>query len=201
MDAKRSEEFKKEHGIDKDTFVFLLLGRIAKEKSMDVSLKGYAKFLKVHPEIKSKMIVVGGGPQRPELDLLVEQLNIKDHVDFIGPVKASEVPFYYHLADIYTSASLTETQGLTFMEAMASGDIVLARMDDNLSGTIIDGETGFFFINEDNFVEKAYRILMLNKEEKEQIKKNSLKIVEKYSIEKFYENIMEVYYRALRKFF
>lgn len=201
VDIKRSEEFKKEHGIDKDTFVFLLLGRIAKEKSMDVSLKGYAKFLKVHPEIKSKMIVVGGGPQRPELDLLVEQLNIKDYVDFIGPVKASEVPFYYHLADIYTSASLTETQGLTFMEAMASGDIVLARMDDNLSGTIIDGETGFFFINEDNFVEKAYRIFMLKKEEKEQIKKNSLRIVEKYSIEKFYENIMEVYYRALRKFF
>lgn len=201
IDQEKTIKFKKEHGIDDDTIVFLLLGRIAKEKSMDVSIKGYAKFLMAHKEIKSKMIVVGGGPQRPDLEMLVEQLNIKDYVDFIGPVKSSEVPFYYRLADIYTSASLTETQGLTFMEAMASEDIVLARLDDNLSGTIIDGETGFFFLNEDNFVEKAYRIISLSPSQKEKIRKNASLIVEKYSIEKFYDNIMEVYNRALRKFF
>ncbi|MCD8194781.1 MAG: glycosyltransferase, partial [Coprobacillus sp.] len=74
---KRKEEekekeikFKKEHHIDDQTKIFLLLGRLAKEKSMDVSIRGFAKFIKEHPEIKAKMLVVGGGPARNELELL-----------------------------------------------------------------------------------------------------------------------------------
>ena len=85
------------------------------------------------------------------------------------------------------------------MEAMASKCIVLARFDDNLSGTIIEGETGFFFTNEDSFVNKALEIMSLTKEQKDKIIDASLKIVDTYSMEKFYKNIMEVYYRAIRK--
>ena len=40
------------------------------------------------------------------------------------------------------------------MEAMASELIVLARYDDNLSGTIKDNETGFFFKDENDFPDK-----------------------------------------------
>lgn len=120
-------------------------------------------------------------------------------MDFIGKVPASEVPFYYHLADIYTSASITETQGLTFMEAMASGTIVLARFDANLADTIIDGETGFFFTNEDAFVEKVERIFGMNEKERKELVDASYRMVDAYSIERFYNNIMEVYNRALKK--
>ncbi len=191
--------FRIEHHIDKDTKIFLVLGRLAKEKSMDQSIRGYAAFRKAHPEIKSKMIIVGGGPARSELELLVHELGIPEYVDFIGPVSAEEVPFYYHISDIYTSASVTETQGLTYMEAMASHTIVLARLDDNLSGTIIDGRTGFFFTDEANFVEKATKILYLTDIERNNILKQSDEIISKYSIETFYTRIKEVYNRAIRK--
>ncbi len=200
VDVERSEKFKKEHGIGPKTKTFLILGRIAKEKSMDVSIKGFAKYHETYPEEDIKMIVVGNGPQKPELEQLVKTLKIDHLVDFIGPVPAAEVPFYYHLADIYTSASVTETQGLTFMEAMSSGAIVLARYDTNLSGTIIDNDTGFFFTGEQEFVSKAKRIFSLSKEELNVIKNNAYNIVDIYSIERFYNNIMEVYYRALKKY-
>ncbi len=200
IDKERQAAFKKEHGINENTKVFLLLGRVAKEKSMDYSIRGFASFLEKHPEVDTKMLVVGDGPQRPELELLVHELHISDKVDFIGKVPASEVPFYYHLADIYTSASITETQGLTFMEAMASGTIVLARFDSNLADTIIDGQTGFFFTDEQSFVEKSERIFALSEAGRKEIIDNSYKVVDIYSIDKFYENIMEVYNRALKKF-
>lgn len=200
IDKEKTKEFKKAHGIKETTKVFLILGRIAKEKSMDFSIKGFAKYHKKHPNDDIKMLVVGGGPQKEELEELVKDLKIDNIVDFIGPVPATEVPFYYHLADIYTSASTTETQGLTFMEAMAAKDIVLARYDDNLSGTIIDGQTGYFFTDENSFIEKAERIFALSEEEKQEIYKNALDIVDIYSIEKFYNNIIGVYKRAIKKY-
>lgn len=200
INKEKTEEFKKAHGIRKDTKVFLILGRIAKEKSMDFSIRGFAAYVRKHPEQDVKMIVVGGGPQKIELEQLVVELGVQDKIDFIGPVPATEVPFYYHLADIYTSASVTETQGLTFMEAMAAKDIILARFDDNLTGTIIDGQTGFFFTDEDTFITKAERIFDLSESEKQEIYDNALKVVDIYSIEKFYNNIIGVYKRAIKKY-
>lgn len=200
IDKKEVAEFKKEHGIKENTLVFLILGRLANEKSMDVSINYYAGFLKKHPEIDTKMFIVGGGPARNSLELLTHELKIADKVEFIGPVPASRVPFFYYLADVYTSASITETQGLTFMEAMASWTLVLARYDDNLTGVIEDNETGFFFTSEDTFIEKVERIIASNQEEKERIHENALKIIEKYSIQTFYENVMEVYLRCVKKY-
>ena len=199
IDKEKQIEFKKAHGINENTKVFLILGRIAKEKSMDYSIRGFAEYAKKHKEQDVKLLVVGGGPQKEELEQLVKDLDVDPIVDFIGPVPASEVPFYYHLADIYTSASITETQGLTFMEAMCSKDIVLARYDDNLSGTIVDGETGFFFTDEESFIAKAERIFALTEKEKQEVFKNAMEVVDIYSIEKFYNNIMGAYNRAIKK--
>ena len=200
IDVEKQKKFKEEHHINENTKVFLLLGRVAKEKSMDYSIRGFSMYIKKHPEVDARLLVVGDGPQKNELELLTHELHISDKVDFIGKVPASEVPFYYHLADIYTSASITETQGLTFMEAMASGTIVLARFDTNLADTITDGQTGFFFTDEDSFVEKAERIFALSDEGRKKVIDQAYKTVDMYSIDKFYENIMEVYNRALKKF-
>lgn len=199
VDFARQQSFKAEHGIKPETKVFLILGRVAKEKSMDFSLKCLALYHSRHPEQDIKIIFVGGGPQLEELKELVKTLGIEDIIDFIGPVLASEVPFYYHIADIYTSASLTETQGLTFMEAMASKTIVLARFDTNLAETIIDNETGFFFQDAEDFVIKVERIFAMKSSELAHIKEAAIKICDTYSLEKFYDRIMEVYRRAIRK--
>ena len=199
VDINKTLEFKKQHDIKSTTKVFLLVGRIAKEKSMDVSLKGIAAYHKKHPEVDLKVLIVGEGPYHEELQLLGEELGISHFVDFIGAVGGLEVPFYYHLADIYTSASITETQGLTFMEAMAAGKIVLARFDTNLTGTIVNGKTGFFFTDEASFVTQVEKIFSLKKEDKAAIIQEAYRTVDEYSIEKFYHNIMRVYKRAIRK--
>ena len=199
IDQKRMTKFKAEHNIKPTTKVFLLLGRIAKEKSMDVSLRGFAAYHKKHPEVDAKVIVVGNGPFKEELELIAEDLGISSYVDFIGEVSGLEVPFYYHAADIYTSASITETQGLTFMEAMAAGRIVLARFDSNLTGTIINGKTGFFFTDDNSFVSQVEKIFALSKEQKENIIQEAYRQADIYSLDKFYENIVRVYKRAIRK--
>ena len=200
FDVERAKAFKEEHGIDEDTKVVLLLGRVAKEKSMDVSIRFFASYINSHPNQKVKMIVVGDGPQRSELELLTHELHISHLVDFIGFVSAQEVPFYYHLADVFNSASITETQGLTFMEAMSARTLVLARFDDNLTDTIIDGETGFFFTDEASYISQLEKIFALKQEQIDKINENVKAIIDQYSMDKFYTNVLEVYKRALRKY-
>ena len=200
IDQHKLAEFKQAHNIKPNTKVFLILGRIAKEKSMDVSLRSIALYHNKHPEVDIKVIVVGQGPFKEELELYAEELGISNLTDFIGEVGCLEVPFYYHLCDIYTSASITETQGLTFMEAMAAGKIVLARFDSNLTGTITNGKTGFFFTDDNSFVNQVEKIFSLSSKEKEAIIKEAYATVDAYSIDKFYDNIVRVYKRAIRKF-
>ncbi len=200
IDEEKIKTFKKEHRIGENTKVFLILGRIAKEKSMDISIDYINKYYEKHPDEDIKLLIVGNGPQKEEYEELVKTLKIKDLTEFIGAVPANEVPFYYHLADIYTSASVTETQGLTFMEAMAAKTLVVARYDDNLSGTIIDGKSGFFFQDSESFINKIETIFKMSEDEKDKIKKEALEICDMYSIKHFYENIMRTYNRAIRKY-
>lgn len=199
QDKIRQVEFKKKHGIDNDTFILLSLGRVAKEKSIDVCLKGYAKFLKTAKH-KTKMLIVGDGPARVSLELLASDLKISNHVLFLGAVPGHDVAFYYALANVFVSASITETQGLTYMEAMASHRLILARYDDNLVNVVKDNVTGFFFENEEDFGEKLQRLITLDSRKIEEMTVQALELVKSFSIETFYEKIMEVYIRAIRKF-
>ena len=113
---------------------------------------------------------------------------------------ANEVPLYYRLANLFVSASITETQGLTFMEAMASSIPILARFDENLVDVVTDNETGFYFSDELDFAKQIKKIMKLDNKQKEKILINAMNICNQYSLDKFYDNIMEVYTRAIRKY-
>lgn len=199
VDWERLRAIKKKWNIPEDAFSILSLGRIAKEKSIDLCLNGYARHLKNHPDENSLFLVVGGGPALEELKALSKNLGIESHTRFLGPVPQKEVPLYYRLGNVFVSASITETQGLTFMESMAAGIPLMARYDDSLAEIIKDGENGFFFLDEESFPSKLERVMSLSKEERERIVLAARNGLEPYSLERFYKNIMEVYHRAIRK--
>lgn len=198
VNQEKVQEIKDKYGLN-NKYVILSLGRIAKEKSIDICLKGYASFLKEHDGENTIMAVVGGGPALDELKSLVADLGIDSHVKFVGPVNPDEVPLYYALGDCFVSASTSETQGLTFMEAMASDNILFARYDETLSDLIKEGEDGFFFFDEHDFGDKLSRIIALSKEEKQKVYANAHIAIEPYSLEQFYQSVKGVYERARKK--
>ena len=179
--------------------VLLSLGRVAKEKSMDVILKGFAKVIQ-SGEKNIRLLMVGDGPDRHDLIELANQLGISNHVSFVGAVPIQEVPYYYQLADVFVSASLTETQGLTFMEAMVSDRIVLCRFDDNLAELVRHQQTGFIFSDEEDFVRQVKTIFNLTKEKREQMQREVATAVNRYALPNFYQNLIEVYQRATRQY-
>jgi 1,2-diacylglycerol 3-alpha-glucosyltransferase len=179
--------------------VLLSLGRVAKEKSMDVIIKGFAQYLK-KPHPPTTLLVVGDGPDRRDLIQLVSELKLEHAVQFVGAVPIQDVPYYYQLADVFASASLTETQGLTFMEAMVSKRIVLCRYDENLASLIRHQQTGFIFADTDDFSRQLHTIFALEDSKRQSMMIHIEEAVRPYALTTFYENLLGVYQRAIRQY-
>ena len=94
------------------------MGRIAPEKSITVIIDALKKVVAINDNIR--FLIVGGGPQLEELKEYVKNDHIEPYVIFTGPQSGEMVPAHYHISNMFISASLSETQGLTYIEAMAS---------------------------------------------------------------------------------
>ena len=196
----RVNELKRKYGLTDDTFVLLSLGRIAKEKSVDFSMRCFKNFMIAHPEVETKMVIVWGGPAEEELKILADDLEIKDKVIFTGPCDPNEVQYYYALGDAFVSASLSETQGLTYMEAMAAHLYVLARYDHNLLAVIQEGTTGCFFENREEFADKLFKVYNLYKAKDEAMLNEALNSIDHYSIETFHRRVKNAYNHVIKQF-
>lgn len=130
---------------------------------------------------------------------MVSKYNLNDVIRFVGKVDLSEVPYYYASSDVFLNASVSETQGLTFMEAMAGRVVILCRYDNNLANVINDKVNGFFFNDNSDFASKLEYLLSMSKEELDVIRENAFKSIDLFSEKNFYNNIIEVYKRAIRR--
>lgn len=200
-DKEEIAALRKSLGIREDQYVLLCLGRIAEEKSFDVLIDAYKIYLDNHKEDADKtlMLFVGAGPCEEDLKKQTAKLGLEHRIRFLGKVLLTEVPKYYAISDLFLNASITETQGLTFMEAMAARKVVLCRFDTNLLNVITNKVTGFFFRNEEDFQYKLIEIMNYNKNQLEEIKENAYNSIDLFSDNTFYKNVMEVYKNAIRK--
>lgn len=177
-----------------DCFVVTFLGRIAPEKSIEILIDAMKDIVKQSSSIR--LMIVGGGPQLDELKQIVQDNGLSSYIFFTGAKEAEQVPSYYHVSNLFVSASITETQGLTFIEAMASGIPVLARYDKNLDGVIIDGKNGYFFKDKDDLVNK---IIELSQADLTDLSQSAVQHASQYSSENFYNKIISTYQQALSK--
>lgn len=152
---KEAERLMNRLDIDAEDRILLYLGRLAEEKNIDELLQ----LLRLLPSPHLKLLLVGDGPRRKELETMARSFGLAGRVRFAGMVDPGEVPLYYRLGDIFVSASRNETQGLTYMEAMASGLPVLCRQDSCLDGVIQDGVNGFLYRTPEEFCRIVCRLL------------------------------------------
>jgi 1,2-diacylglycerol 3-alpha-glucosyltransferase len=196
---KSVENLRKELGFKNDDFIACCLGRIAHEKSYDIILKGFRKYIDKYEAKNVHLLIVGDGPDKDELEKLAEDLNISNRVKFIGKVDNEDVPKYYWISNLFLNSSISETQGLTFMEAMASDIPILCRFDNSLVGIINNKKTGFFYVDEEDFPDKLEYVKTLGEEKVKDVCKKAKESIDDFSEKTFYHRILEVYNRAIRK--
>lgn len=143
-------------GISDNQTVMLNLGRLGTEKNVDELIRLFAKAAKDRDDIV--FLIVGDGPAREQLGLLSAELSIQNKVIFTGMVDPSQVQYYYQLSDFFASASTSETQGLTYIEAAANGLPLLCRADPCLQDVLIGGVNGYTYSSEAEFLNHFYNI-------------------------------------------
>ena len=183
-------KIKESLGIKPDEKVILLLGRIAEEKSVDVVMNSIPKVFDTIPNVK--FLVVGDGPSKEDLVEMSKNLNISDRVVFTGKVPWTDVPKYYNIADVFVNASLTETQGLTFIEAMAAGVPVVAKFAPNLTEFITHNQNGLL-IKRDIDLSNAIISVLTNDVLSAKLSENGFNTANKYSVEEFGDKLEMLY--------
>ena len=147
----------KQLGIAEDAMVLLNLGRLGTEKNLTELVELFA-VATAHND-KLVLLVVGDGPARKDLEETAERLGVAKKVIFTGMVPPEDVHIYYQLGDVFVSASTSETQGLTYLEAAANGLPLLCRRDPCLEGVLVEGQNGWEYEAEAEFCEILDAIL------------------------------------------
>lgn len=194
INTEKLENLRNKLKIKKDDIVTLFIGRIAEEKSVDFLINNHVYLIKKNKNCK--LLIVGDGPDLEKYKKLAIKNKIENNVIFTGKVKWEETPLYYNLADIFVTASHTETQGLTVIEAMAASVPVIALDDESFRNTVIDGLTGYLFKNKREYLNRMNELI--NSKEKRIKMGNQSRInSEQYSSKYFAERVLDVYKMAL----
>ena len=151
LDPQTRQEKRRSLGLRDEDLVLLNLGRLGGEKNLDELVRLFAEARKENDNLK--FLIVGDGPARGELEKLARQLGVAEQVIFTGMVPPGEVQDYYQLGDLFVSASTSETQGLTYIEAAANGLPLLCRQDDCLEDVLQEGENGYDYTSAEEFLE------------------------------------------------
>ena len=143
-------------------------------------------------------MVVGDGPYKPSLEDLVEELGLESFVSFVGEVSADEVALYYHAADYFVSASTSETQGLTYTEAMASGTQMVVAGNAYLDQLISDRSLGQTYDEKEGFTTSVIDYLTMPPQKKPEVVEKKLYEI---SAEFFGESILTFYNEMIDLYF
>ncbi len=184
---------KKAHHIPLDSPIVLFIGRVAQEKSINMIIDAMPKLLERVP--KAKLVIVGDGPSKLELEEQAQNLGIRDAVIFTGMHPWRTIGKMYQLGNVFVSASVSETQGLTFAEAMAAKLPVLAREDECVTGLIRDHYNGAFFHNPEELATLLAKFLS-NPELMHQMGENAAHSIRPLSSEVFGLNA-EAFYKEI----
>lgn len=190
----RRAKLKSALGIPEDNKVVLYLGRVSEEKNIDEVMQYLDHYMESHNNVT--FLAVGDGPYRGTLEKKAKGLNHRKQMIFAGAKPWDEITHYYQIADVFVSASTSETQGLTYIEALASGIPIVARMDPCLDGVLFHGVNGYGFEDRKSFEDGIDHVLW-NKE-KIDYKKNAWDSVEQFSTEKFAVRIENIYYHVTK---
>ena len=192
--TEEREKLRTSLGIAPDECILLYVGRLAKEKNVEELLGLLAKTGRTQ-----RMLIVGDGPYRAELEKTAEALGVQDRLIFTGMVSPQQVPDYYAAGDVFVSASQSETQGLTYMEAMSSALPVLCRADECLADVITDGENGLLYHNEEEFLSRYERLCRDVLYSKSIGLSAERSIAARYSVEAFTSACLVVYNNAIQR--
>jgi glycosyltransferase involved in cell wall biosynthesis len=112
---------------------------MGREKNVEFLIRAFSELRAQRADVV--FVLVGDGPILPQLKSLAKKLGLADIV-FAGAIPHTEIAAWYQMSDLFLFASLTDTQGIVILEALASGLGVIALRDAAFTDIVINGKNG-----------------------------------------------------------
>ncbi|MCX5852798.1 MAG: glycosyltransferase family 4 protein [Deltaproteobacteria bacterium] len=136
------KEFKKSIGIDPGEKILLSVSRLEKWKRVDRTIVAVSDIIKNHRQLKIRLIIIGDGEEKRNLEEMVRNLKIDDYVTFTGALAHAELKNYYNAADIFISLYDISNVGNPLLEAMKCSKCVIALQGGDTDKLIQNDDTG-----------------------------------------------------------
>ncbi len=146
-----------EYCISPETPLIMTLSRLAFEKDIDRLIDDFPAIRAQVPG--AKLMIVGEGPARQSLEKQAADMGLGDDVIFTGEIENDRVTDYYHAADLFISTSVSESQGLTYIEAVASGLKVVTTHSPYTDDLFDNPDIGMVFGSQEECVSEAVEYL------------------------------------------
>jgi glycosyltransferase involved in cell wall biosynthesis len=143
-----------------DDKILISAGRLEEEKNWECLVGAFSRV--VAQETAVRLVILGEGSQHLALEELARKLGVGDRLHLPGQVAGDRLPAYFQAADLFCFASVTETQGLVTLEAMASGLPVVAVRASGTDDVVLNGTTGLLTDNDPEALCQAILTLLRN---------------------------------------
>lgn len=184
-----------DYNIPRNCLLACTVTRLGKEKSVDVLLKYSKDYIAKNDNFY--LLIVGDGPAKRDLETLAAELGIANKVVFTGKVLNQYLISYYGACDVFITASLTDTNSISMLEAMAMGLPVLQRYDEVNKDQIIEGVNGYTFTNSNSMAEILSKLANMDYSKMLELKHSVRESVVNKGIKDVAKNVLEQYNRLV----
>ncbi len=192
------EAAKAKLGIAKGDVSLCFVGRLGKEKSLDVLIDWF--FRCFGGEDHFRLFIIGDGPEKQSLAARIEALGAGAQVRLMGRVEHDELPPYYQACDLFATASLSEMNSISMLEATASGLYVAQRLDVYNRDQIKSGVNGDVFETPEEFEAIVQGQAALSDAGRARRRETTAAYAQRYGRKEFTEAILSVYLRAIHRY-
>ncbi|MEE1492323.1 MAG: glycosyltransferase, partial [Massilioclostridium sp.] len=151
----------------------------------------------VKPQDNIKLLIIGEGPSKEELEQQAAELGIGDQVHFAGKILHDKLPPYYAACDLYITTSLSDTNSISMLEGMAAGLPVLHIRDVLNKGQVVDGVNGYIFQDAQEMYTLLTRYKNMPQQERMELRREARESVKQSGAETLANNLLQVYKVAI----
>jgi 1,2-diacylglycerol 3-alpha-glucosyltransferase len=187
---EEKQVLKNKLNIKENEKIIIYVGRIGEEKNIEEVIANFSELYKIDENVK--LIIVGGGPYLEVLKDVAHKNNVDKQIIFTGMVTPKEIYKYYKIGDVFVTASTSETQGLTYVEALSCGVPVLCRYDKCIDNVVVNTFNGFAYRTKEEFINEAQKILN-DAAYRNKLSQNALSKAKEFSKEVFGEKVSQQY--------
>jgi len=174
----------------------IYVGRVDPEKSIGTVIMAFAKVLGTNP--KAELLIVGDGTDKARLEKIVNEYDLNDNIRFLGKVMPPDLQEVYRTADVFATASETETQGIVLIEAAATG-LPLVAVDAGAVKELCQNKRNGILCQPGDVdgLANGMKKLLADEKVRKKYGEESLKIAEKHDLNNTLARFEEIYKKAI----